>query len=103
MSIKRTKGYYKVLFRPWNSLDLQKENFVSFSTSTNMDRESLKWGFRAQRCSFVRVSYISQDFFVIREKHFRSAPLRIEWMRKITNFEPLTKKKKDRINSSEVE
>ena len=37
-----------------------KGNFISFSTSTNMDRESLKWGFRTQRCSFVRVSYITR-------------------------------------------
>jgi len=25
----------------------------------NIDRESVKWGFLAQRCSFVHVSYIS--------------------------------------------
>ena len=59
MSIKRTKGYYKVLSRPCNFLDFQKENFWSFSTNNEMDRESFKWRFLAQRCLFVRVSYIT--------------------------------------------
>lgn len=53
-------------------MDFQKENFVSFSMDNDRDRESFKWGFLAQRCSFAHVSYITR--LVIREKHFRSDP-----------------------------
>ena len=90
MSIKRMKKHYKVLSSPWNFLDFQKEDFVSFSMSTDMNCESFKWGFLAQRCSFVRI-YITCD----KRKTFPlgSVCKRVE---NIMNFEPLTKKE-DRI------
>lgn len=72
---KRRKGDYKALSRSWwNFLDLQKEDFVSFSTVQVIicivNHYDLQSGLRAQRCSFVRVSYISQGLW--KEKKFRS-------------------------------
>ena len=60
MSIK-TKKVLNLKSWTGNFLDLQKEDFVSFSMNNDMDCESFKSVFLAQGCSFVRVSYIPPD------------------------------------------
>lgn len=74
MSIKnkKTKGYCITKQSIIQDLEFlgssKKKNFVSFSTNNDMYCESFKWRFLAQRCSFVRVSYIYTTRLVIREK-----------------------------------
>ena len=66
--LKRRKEDWKVLSRSWwNFLDLQKKDFVSFSTVRVIkwifNYSNLTLGFLSQRCSFVRVSSISQGLW----------------------------------------
>jgi len=75
MSIKRAKGYYKVLSSPRNFLNFKNENLVSLSTNNDIDRESFKWGFLAQKCSFVRVSYITYQKTCDKRKVFTLRPV----------------------------
>lgn len=84
MSIKRTRGDYKVFSKSWNFLDLQKTTlsisvWVMILTVNHSNGDSLL---------NLDVYYISH---VRRENHLRSNTF-IEWMKKIRNLEPLMKK-----------
>ena len=74
--LKRQKKSYKALSRPCNFLDLQKENFISFNTVQEMicivNHSNWKWGYLPQRCSFVRVSYITNIVIRKKKKNFHN-------------------------------
>ena len=63
MSIKKMKGYYKVLFSPRNFLDLEKKTlYVSLSTSNDIYWESFKW-VKYSLLKAGHVSFTSQDLW----------------------------------------
>jgi len=70
MSIKKTKGGLESLIQPGPggiSWIFKKKDFVSFSTvrviKWIINYSNLTLGFLSQRCSFVRVSSISQGLW----------------------------------------